>query len=186
VNVAHIWFQPSWIVRSDRTMQGLTAAMQSALAEVDPDLPFSGFFSMQDILNEQLQMQRVQVLLLTTLGSLALILSAIGIYSLVSQLVVQRTREIGIRLALGSTVEEAMLQIGSSGIVAAGAGLLAGIAISLAALRVLSSQLYGVKAYDPVTLLAVLLVLALIAVAASFLPTLRIIRIEPAETLRAE
>ncbi len=186
VNVAHIWFQPSWIVRSNGTIQGLTASMQSALAEVDPDLPFSGFYSMQDILNQQLQMQRVQVLLLTTLGSLALILSAIGIYSLVSQLVVQRTREIGIRLALGSTVEEAMLHIGSSGIVAAGAGLLAGIAISFATLRVLSSQLYGVKAYDPVTLLAVLLVLALIAVAASFLPTLRIIRIEPAETLRAE
>jgi ABC-type antimicrobial peptide transport system permease subunit len=63
---------------------------------------------------------------------------------------------------------------------------LAGIAISFATLRVLSSQLYGVKAYDPATLLAVLLVLALIAVAASFLPTLSIIRIEPAETLRAE
>jgi ABC-type antimicrobial peptide transport system permease subunit len=79
-----------------------------------------------------------------------------------------------------------MLHIGSSGIVAAGAGLLAGIAISFATLRVLSSQVYGVKAYDPVTLFAVLLVLALIAVAASFLPTLRIIGIEPAETLRAE
>ena len=50
VNVAHIWFQPSWIVRSNGTIEGLTASMQSALAEVDPDLPFSGFFSMQDIL----------------------------------------------------------------------------------------------------------------------------------------
>jgi ABC-type antimicrobial peptide transport system permease subunit len=98
----------------------------------------------------------------------------------------QRTREIGIRIALGSTLQEAMLQIGSSGIIAAASGLVAGIALSFPALRLLSAQIYGVKTYDPVTLIAVPLVLALIAVTASFLPTLRISRIQPADTLRAE
>jgi ABC-type antimicrobial peptide transport system permease subunit len=160
--------------------------MQRALAEADPDLPFSGFYSMQQILDEQLQMQRMQVLLLTVLGSLALVLSAIGIYSLVSNLVVQRTREIGIRIALGSTIEEAMLHVGSSGLFATGGGLVAGIALSFVLLRALASQVYGVKTYDPITFVAVLMVLAVIAVVASFLPTLRISRIQPADTLRAE
>jgi predicted permease len=186
VNGAHTWFQPSWIVRISGPMQGLTESMQRALAEADPDLPFSGFYSMQQILHEQLQMQRVQVMLLSVLGLLALVLSAIGIYSLVSNLVVQRTREIGIRIALGSTMEEAMLHVGSSGLFATGAGLVAGIALSFVALRALASQIYGVKTYDPITFIAVLFALALIAVVASFLPTLRIGRIQPADTLRAE
>jgi predicted permease len=188
VNGAHTWFQPSWIVRTHNPMSAgaLTEPMQRALAEVDPDLPFSGFYSMQQILDEQLQMQRIQVLLLTVLGALALVLSAIGIYSLVSNLVVQRTREIGIRIALGSTLSEAMIHIGSSGLIAAGAGLIVGIALSFVAMRALASQIYGVQTYDPITFSAVVLILALIALAASFLPTLRISRIQPADTLRSE
>jgi predicted permease len=186
VNVAHIWFQPSWIVRTSGPIEGLTQSMQKALTEVDPLLPFSGFYSMNQIQAEQLQQQRIEVLLFATLAGLALALSAIGIYALVSNLVVQRTREIGIRIALGSSIRQAMVEVGSSGAVAAGAGLLAGVGLSLAAVRVLSSELYGVSAYDPVTFVAVPLVLASIAAVASFLPTLRISRIEPAETLRAE
>jgi ABC-type antimicrobial peptide transport system permease subunit len=186
VNGGHTWFQPSWIVRTHGPISGLTESMQRALAAVDPDLPFSGFYSMRQILDEELQMQRIQVLLLSVLGGLALVLSAIGIYSLVSNLVVQRTREIGIRIALGSTIREAMIHVGSSGLFAAGIGLIAGIALSFAAMRALSSQIYGVQTYDPITFGAVLLILALIAPAASFLPTLRISRIQPADTLRAE
>jgi predicted permease len=186
VNGAHTWFQPSWIVRTRGPIQGLTENMQLALAKADPDLPFSGFYSMQQILDKQLQTQRVQVLLLSMLGLLALMLSAIGIYSLVSNLVVQRKREIGIRIALGSTLKKAMLQVGSSGLFATGAGLVAGIALSFVMLRALASQIYGVKTYDPITFIAVLLVLAFIAVVASLLPTLRISRIQPADTLRAE
>jgi predicted permease len=185
-NVAHLWYQPSWIVRINGPVAGLTESMQKALAEADPLLPFSGFYSMSQILAEQLQQQRIEVLLFATLAGLALLLSAIGIYALVSNLVVQRTREIGIRIALGSTIGQAMRQVGSSGIVAAGAGLLAGIGLSLIAVRVLSSEIYGVKTYDPVTFVAAPLLLASIALLASFLPTLRISRIEPAETLRAE
>lgn len=186
VNGAHTWFQPSWIVRTTGPIAGLTESMQRALADADPDLPFSGFYSMQQILDEQLQMQRIQVLLLTVLGSLALVLSAIGIYSLVSNLVLQRTREIGIRIALGSTIQEAMIHVGSSGVIAAGAGLVAGITLSFVAMLALASEIYGIKTYDPITFGAVLLMLALIALVASFLPTLRISRIQPAETLRTE
>ena len=185
-NVAHLWFQPSWIVRTSGPIAGLTESMQRALAEVDPLLPFSGFYSMDQILAQQLQQQRIEVLLFTTLAGLALLLSAIGVYALVSNLVVQRTREIGIRIALGSTIRQAMVEVGSSGAIAAGGGLLVGIGLSLVAVRVLSSEIYGVRTYDPVTFVAVPVLLASIAAIASFLPTLRISRIEPAETLRAE
>ena len=186
VNIAHIWFQPSWIVRTRGPVAGLTASMQRALASADPSLPFSGFRSMDQILAEQLQKQRIEVLLLATLAGLALLLSAIGIYALVSNLVIQRTREIGIRIALGSTTAQAMLHVGSSGAQAAAAGLVSGLALSFLTQRLLASQIYGVSTNDPVTLVAVVLTLAAIAAVASFLPTLRISRIQPAETLRSE
>jgi predicted permease len=186
VNMAHVWFQPSWIVRTSKPLEGITGAMQKALASVDPSLPFSGFYSMNDILAENLKVQRADVLLLGVLAGLALLLSAVGIYGLVSNLVVQRTREIGIRLALGAPLRQVMMEVGKSGVLASGCGLIAGMALALLAVRVLQSQLYGVRVYDPVTLTAVPLALALIAIAASFLPSLRIARIDPANTLRAE
>jgi ABC-type antimicrobial peptide transport system permease subunit len=141
---------------------------------------------MSDLLAESLVYQRIEVALLTVLAGLALLLSAIGIYGLVSNLVVQRTREIGIRIALGSTFGDAMITIGASGVVATAFGLAAGLVGSLLATRVLRSQLYGVRDHDPITLVAVPVILAVIALAASFLPTLRITRIQPAETLRME
>jgi predicted permease len=186
VNLAHIWFQPSWIVRTKGPVQGLTSAMQKVLAEVDPNLPFSGFHSMNDILAENLAYQRVEVVLLAVLAGLALLLSAVGVYGLVSNLIVQRTREIGIRMALGSSIPKAMADVGSAGLVAAGFGLIVGVALSFAALRVLRSELYGVRDYDPLTLTIVPMILAVIAAAASFLPTLRITKIDPSATLRTE
>jgi len=186
VNMANVWFQPSWIVRTAKPLEGITGAMQKALASVDPALPFSGFYSMNDILAENLIIQRAQVLLLGVLAGLALLLSAVGIYGLVSNLVVQRTREIGIRLALGAQLRQVMMEVGKSGVVASGVGLIAGMVLALFAVRVLQSQLYGVRVYDPVTLTAVPVVLGVIATAASFVPALRIAKIDPAETLRAE
>jgi predicted permease len=186
VNVAHLWFQPSWIVRTAGPVQGLTVAMQRALTQADATLPFSGFHSMGDLLAENLAYQRVEVVLLAVLAGLALLLSAIGVYGLVSNLIVQRTREIGIRMALGSSIRQAMIDVGSAGVVAAGFGLISGLALSLLALRVLRSELFGVRDYDPLTLMTVPMLIAVIAVAASFLPTLRITRIDPAVTLRME
>jgi hypothetical protein len=186
VNLAHMWFQPSWIVRTRGAVGDLTGRMQQALAAVDPGLPFSGFYSMEEVLHQQLQMQRIEVTLLGTLAGLALLLSAVGIYALVSNLVVQRTREIGIRIALGSTLSQAMQHIASSGMAAAVGGVVAGLAGSFFVLRVMKSAIYGVETYDPVTLVSVPLLLLAIAAAASVLPALRIARINPAETLRAE
>lgn len=186
VNIAHIWFQPSWVVRTDGPIQGLTASMQRALGRVAPNLPVCGFRSMDQILGEQLQRQKIEVALLATLAGLALLLSALGIYGLVSNLVIQRTREIGIRIALGSTVPRAVLYIGSAGVTAAAAGLVCGIALAFGAARILTSQLFGVRSHDLPTFCAIAWLMALIAGGASFLPALRISRIQPADTLRAE
>jgi predicted permease len=186
VNVADMWFQPSWIVRTRGPAADVTARMQRALADADPGLPFSGFYSMQDLLDQQLQMQRIEVTLLGTLAGLALLLSAVGIYALVSNLVVQRTREIGIRIALGSTLAQAMRTIARSGLLAACGGVIAGLVGSVFALQLMKSAIYGVTTYDPVTLAVVPALLLAIAAAASVLPALRIARIDPATTLRVE
>ncbi|MGA7524496.1 MAG: ABC transporter permease [Acidobacteriaceae bacterium] len=186
VNLANMWFQPSWIVRTGGPVGDLTGKMQQALASAAPGLPVSGFYSMEDVMHQQLQMQRIEVTLLGTLAALALLLSAVGIFALVSNLVVQRTREIGIRIALGSTLGQAMRHIASSGLAAAGGGVMVGLACCFFVLRVMKSAIYGVGTYDPVTLVTVPLVLLGVAVLASLLPALRIARIDPAETLRAE
>jgi predicted permease len=186
VNTAHIWFQPSWIVRTNGPVAGLSEAMQKALSDCDPSLPFVGFHSLSDIQALALQQQRFEVLLLGILAGLALLLSLVGVYGLVSNMVVQRTREIGVRMALGSSVRQAMVEVGTSGIAAVLLGLAGGFALSAVSVRMIKSELYGVQTYDPLTFVAVLLLLIIAAAAATFLPTRRIAQIDPASTLRAE
>ena len=186
INIAHVWFQPSWIVRTNGPITGLPESMQKALAETDPSLPFAGFQSLKELQAQALEQQRFEVLLLGALAGLALLLSLVGIYGLVSNMVVQRTREIGIRMALGSSVRQAMVEVGTSGIAAVGFGMAAGLALAAVAVRIIKSELYGVKIYDPVTFVVVLLLLMLAAALATYLPTRRIAHIDPASTLRAE
>lgn len=160
--------------------------MQRAMASVDPSLPFSGFYSMNDLLAKTLATPRIEMALLGALATLALLLSAVGIFALVANLVAQRTREIGIRMALGSTVAQAMVRIGRSGAGASVLGLFVELILCAGALRVMSSVLYSVGVYDLPTIVTVVLTLALVTIVATAGPTLRIARIEPAQTLRDE
>jgi hypothetical protein len=186
LSLAHTWFQPSWIVRSTGRMEGLTAQMQRALARVDPNLPFSGFYTMDDLMAGTLAMQRVEVALLAAMASLALMLSAVGIFALVANVVAQRTREIGIRMALGSTIRRTMIQIGRPGVGASVLGLALGLILCVGVLRALRSVLYGVGVYDAPTVLAVVLTLSVVTLLATIAPTLRVAGIDPAKTLREE
>ncbi len=186
LSLVHQWFQPSWIVRTHGAVAGVTQQMQAALASVDPNLPFAGFSSMSELRQGALLQQRVEVMLLGTAAGLALLLSAIGIYGLISSLVVQRTREIGIRMALGSSLQRAMLTVGSAGIVATSAGLGIGLCLTVFAVRLLRSVLYGVSAYDAWTFATVLAALSIVALLSTTLPALRVARIDPARTLRDE
>jgi len=186
LSLVHVWFQPDWIVRTAAPVEGISAAMQRALASADPNVPFSGFYSMNDLMAQTLTTQRIAVALLGTMSALALLLSTLGIFALVSNIVAQRTREIGIRLALGSTVSKAMVQVGRSGAGASLLGVLLGLILSTGALRVMRSLLYGVRVYDLVTLATVVLTLLLVTLLAIVLPTLKIANIDPANTLRQE
>jgi hypothetical protein len=186
LTVVHAWFQPSWIVRSAHPVEGLTAQMQRALSTVDANLPFSGFYSMSALQAKTLTIQRVEVVLLSAMAGLALLMSAVGIFALVANIVAHKTREIGIRIALGSTISQAMVTIGAPGVRASALGLLLGLALCAASLRVLRTVLYGIAVYDSVTILSVIAVLAAVALLAATIPTLRIARIDPAQTLREE
>ena len=186
LSLVHVWFQPDWIVRTAGPVEGLTDQMQRALVRVDPNLPFSGFYSMRDLLAKTLATQRIEVALLGAMAALALLLSAVGIFALVANMVAQRTREIGIRMALGSTVGQAMVQIGRSGAGASVLGLFLGLALCAGALRVMRSVLYGVGVYDVPTLTTVVPTLVLVTLLATTLPTLRIAKIDPANALREE
>lgn len=186
LSIVHIWMQPDWIVRTGGPVGGLTGEMQRALATVDPNLPFSGFYSMNDLLARTLATQRIEVALLGAMAALALMLSAVGIFALVANMVTQRTREIGIRMALGSTITQAMMQIGRMGAAASLLGLFVGLILCAGALRVMRSALYGVGVYDAPTLIAVVLTLLIVTLLATILPTLKIARIDPANTLREE
>ena len=184
--LVHTWFQPSWIVRTAAPVSGLTAQMQRALSSADPSLPFSGFYSMSGLRAETLATQRIEVALLSALAGLALLLSSVGIFALVANMVAQRSREIGLRIALGSTIRQAMTKVGAPGVRAAALGLVLGLVLCIAALRALRSVIFGVGVYDATTLIAVVLTLAAVTLVASTLPALRIARIDPAQTLREE
>jgi len=160
--------------------------MQRALAKADPNLPASGFYSMKDLLARTLTTQRMEVALLGAMAALALLLSAVGIFALVANMVAQKTREIGIRMALGSSLGQVMMQIGSSGVGAPLLGVVLGLALAAGALRVMSSVIYGVGVYDTATILVVVLTLLAVAILATVLPALKIARIDPARTLREE
>lgn len=186
LSLLHVWFQPDWVVRTAGHLEGLTAQMQRALARADPNLPFSGFYSPRDLMAKTLATQRIEVALLSAMAALALLLSAVGIFALVANMVTQRTREIGIRMALGSNVGQAMMQIGRPGARAALLGVVLGLVLSAGALRVMRSVLYGVGVYDGPTLAIVVLTLVFVTLLATTLPTLKIARINPANTLREE
>jgi ABC-type antimicrobial peptide transport system permease subunit len=182
--LVHTWFSPSWVVRSPLPMGQLTGPLQTAMSSVDPQLPFSGFHTMSDLHSDSLALQRLETTLLGSLAALALLLSAIGIYGLIASSVAERTREFGIRLALGSPILRAIREIALPGIVLSGTGLLIGCALARAASKLLKSMIWGIEPGDPVSFLAAVAALLLVALLASVLPSLRVAKINPAETLR--
>ena len=184
LSLAHVFFQPGWIVRT-AAPAGVPALMQRALASADSQIPISGFFEMNDLMAATLARQRIAVALLTAMSSLALLLSALGIFALMANVVAQRTREIGIRMALGSTIPQTMIRVARTAVGASAVGLMLGLILSAAVLPAMRSVLYGVGVYDVPTMIAVVMTLGVVTLLGA-MPILRVARIDPVKTLREE
>jgi putative ABC transport system permease protein len=153
---------------------------------VDPDQPVFGVMPMTKLLSDASAERRFSLLLLTLFAGLALLLSAIGIYGVMAYGTTQRRHEIGIRLALGAGTRDVLGLVVGQGMRLVGIGLLIGLTGAWLLSRVLTSQLYGVSARDPLTYVAVALVLGAVALAASYLPARRALRVDPMTSLRSE
>jgi ABC-type antimicrobial peptide transport system permease subunit len=182
----HTFASPNWVVRTRGAVPGLPDSMRRALEAVDPRLPFSAFHSMADVRGQSLNQQRYQAALFSALACLAILLAALGVYGLIAQSVAQRTREMGIRMALGASVGSVIKTAVAPGIFLSIAGIAAGLILALFATRLLKSLIWGVTATDPITFLSVALLLIAIAALSSALPALRLTRLDPAQTLRDE
>jgi ABC-type antimicrobial peptide transport system permease subunit len=160
--------------------------MQRAIQSVDAQLPFAGFHSLEDVRYRALAQERFQAALLGALAGLALLLAAVGIYGLIANSVAERTREMGIRLALGATMAQAVRAVALPGVALALAGIAAGSVLAAFTSQMLRHLVWGVRPGDPATYCVVGVVLLAVAGAASFVPALRVTRLNPADTLRQE
>lgn len=184
--LVHTWFSPSWIVRSRAAAPNLRQELQAALAASDPLLPISSFRGLEEVRESTIGGQRFNAWLLGALAGVAMFLSAVGIYALVANSVVERTKEMGIRLALGATAWDTVWAAVKPGIGLTAIGVVLGWALAVAAARILKSVLYGVEPIDAATYATVGVGLAAVGALASLLPSLRLARIDPAQTLRRE
>lgn len=186
LQVIHTWFPPKWAIRASGSTGGLEARIQGAVASVDPQLPIASFQTIDDLQAHITSGQRYHAALFSILAGLALLLAGIGLYGLISQTITQRTHELGVRMALGATAGQAMADIMKPGILLAVLGIAVGYVLSLAAVRFLAHLLWGVRPTDPVTFVVMAAILLLVAALASLAPALRILRLDPAQTLRSE
>jgi predicted permease len=160
-----------------------TAVVQRALAEIDPEMQMFDIFTMRERVTRSLDARRAPMLLSMGFGLVALLLASIGIYGVLAYQVGQRTREIGIRMALGSDASAILRLVLREGAGLVGVGLVGGVIGLLGLHRFMASQLYGVGALDPVVILAVTGVLALASLAACLGPARRAARVNPVEAL---
>lgn len=182
LRLVHGWFSPAFIVRA--SSPDSTSTLRSAVQSVDPLLPLAEVRTMEEVRAVSLAPQRFMMTLLVGLAATAVLLAAVGIHGLIATAVAERTREIGIRLALGATAFNAMRALALPGIVLAAGGTAVGLLVARASAGVIRSFLWGVSADDPATYAAVATLLLATAVAASILPALRILRLDPASALR--
>ena len=182
----HVWFSPSWVVRSSAPVAGLSVSLREAVRSVDPLLPIAKIETMTSVQASALAAQRFMMTLVVGLGAVALLLAAIGIHGLIASSIAERRRELGIRLALGATRSRVLRDVVVPGVSLAAIGVVIGSGAAIAAVRLLRSFLWGVTPNDPLTFAGVIVLLLAVALVASVIPALRVLRLDPALTLRAE
>jgi putative ABC transport system permease protein len=174
------------VVRTGVPPLSLANAARRVVAAIDPEQPVAAVASMDDLVAATLARRRFSTILLGGFSSLALFLAAIGLYGIVSYSVAQRTRELGLRMALGAQRGRLFGSVVAESLLLSSAGLLVGVILSAFLTRLLSSQLFGVTSTDPVTFVFVCAAMLGIAICAALLPAHRAISIDPMQALRQE
>jgi putative ABC transport system permease protein len=175
-----------WVVRTDEDPRTIAANVRAAVWDVDKDLPITRMRTMEEVCSMSVVSPRLNLFLFGLFAALALILASVGIYGVAAYSVAQRTREIGIRIALGASRNDVMRLIIWQGARLAIVGVLFGLLGALALTRLMTTMIYGVSSEDPLTFFVVALSLPLVALAACYLPARRAMRIDPVVALRYE
>lgn len=183
--LAHTWLSPSWIVRTAGPVAGIAEAMQHAVRAIDPALPFNTFRTLDEVRADALATERAEAALLGALAGLAVLLAAVGLYGLGASSIVERTREIGIRIAFGATPIRAIAAAAVPGVVLGAAGVAIGLIAARAGTRVMRALVWGVPVTDPATFAAAAGGVLAITVVAALVPSLGILTVDAASLLRA-
>jgi predicted permease len=180
------WRYLTFAIRTERSKESVAAEVREVIRAIDPELPLYDVRSMEERVDQSLTTRRTSMLLSAGFGVVALALAALGIYGVLAYLVSQRTREIGIRMALGGTTRSAARLVLREGAVLVGLGLSLGFAGAFLLGGILQQQLYGVEATEPSVLAGVAFVLGIVALAASVVPALRAASIHPVQAIRGD
>jgi predicted permease len=174
----------SVVLRTSLPAASLEPQIRHEIQSIDPTLPVFGVASMNDVLDRSLASRRFSADLVGGFAGLAALLASIGIYGVLAYLVAQRSREIGIRMALGARREDILRMFLHRGVVLAGVGVVVGLVFAASSASVIASLLYGVRPHDPAVFLIVPLLLFTIAILASYLPARRATKVDPLIALR--
>jgi putative ABC transport system permease protein len=180
------WTGMSVVVRTTVEPASLVSEIRRIVADVDRSAPVSEVKTMDNIVNEAVTQPRFNLFLLGLFGCIALLLSAAGIYGVTAYAVTQRTHEFGIRMALGAQVNDVLTMILGQGMRLIGVGIVIGLVASFALMRLLKGLLFGVGANDPLTFVAITLLLVLVALLACYIPARRATKVDPLVALRYE
>jgi putative ABC transport system permease protein len=174
------------VLRTEGAPESLVPAVRREVNSIDPELALADIKTMEQLMSESLGRSRYQGVLLGIFAVVALTLAAVGIYGVIAYAVSQRTREIGIRIALGAQKRDILKLIVRQGMILSVIGVAVGVGASLALTRFLSSLLFGVSSTDPLTFTSVVLLLIGVALMACFIPARRATKVDPMVALRAE
>jgi len=176
----------SMVVRTETEPTSLTNTVREAVTDIDPDLPFFRVMTMEERIDDSLIQRRTPMLLLIIFAGVALFLAAVGIFGVLAYMVTQRTRELGIMIALGSSNQHIFRTVVWQGIRVLVVGLVIGIGGTLVLTHLIQALLYGVQPTDPVVFVTVSLLLGIVVILACLVPARRAMRIDPVRTLNYE
>jgi predicted permease len=180
------WRYLTFTVRTERPKESVAAEIREVIRAIDPELPLYDVLTMEERVDQSLTTRKTSMLLSAGFGIVALALAALGIYGVLAYLVSQRTREIGIRMALGGTTRSAARLVLREGAVLVGLGLGLGFAGAFFLGGIFQQQLYGVEPTEPSVLAGVAFILGTVALAASVVPALRAASIHPVQAMRGD